>query len=140
MTPLPAAGPRMLPAVTDETRDFWTGGGEGRLLIPRCTLCRRWVLPASSTCPECGGATGSEEVSGGATVMTWTVNAHPFHPDVPPPNLIAIVVLDEQDDLRLATNLIGCDEADLRSGLPVQVVFEDRGQAFYPLFTPVPPG
>jgi uncharacterized protein len=50
------------------------------------------------------------------------------------PYLIAIVVLEEQEDLLLATNLIGMEEADVHDGLPVQVVFEDHGEVFYPVF------
>ena len=70
-------------------------------------------------------------------MWTWTLNSHQYHPDVPPPTLIAIVVLDEQDDLRLATNLVHVDEAAVREGLPVQVLFEDHGEMFYPVFEPV---
>jgi hypothetical protein len=55
---------------------------------------------------------------------------------VAPPNLIAIVQLDEQDDLRLATEIIGCDEEDVWCGMPVKVVFERHGDRYYPLFEP----
>lgn len=129
--------PRMMPQLTDANRDFWTGGAEGRLLVPRCHDCRRWSLPPAQICPTCGGPTVSEEASGRATVLTWTLNAHQFHPDIPAPNLIAIVTLDEQDDLRLATNLIGCGADEVRSGMPAEVRFEKHGEMFFPLFTPV---
>jgi uncharacterized OB-fold protein len=131
------ASPRMLPRLTDANRSFWTGGSTGRLLVPRCRECRRWVLPASTTCAACGQATAPEAVSGNATVYTYTLNAYQFHPDIPPPNLIAIVVLDEQDDLRLATNLVRCEESDVRVGMPVSVLFERHGEVFYPVFAPV---
>jgi uncharacterized OB-fold protein len=78
----------------------------------------------------------SEKVSGSATVYTWTLNHQKFHPDVEPPNLIALVVLDEQPDLRLATNLVDIDADDVISGLPVSVEFEDYGEIFYPVFAP----
>jgi uncharacterized OB-fold protein len=133
---LEPSAPRMLPQVTDANRTFWTGGADGELRITRCSECRRWVLPLSGTCPECQGATRYEPTSGRATVFTYTLNAHQFHPDVPPPNLIAIVVLDEQEDLRLATNLVGCEEAEVRCGLPVRVQFEKHGEVYYPVFTP----
>jgi uncharacterized OB-fold protein len=76
-------------------------------------------------------------VSGLGTVFTFTVNMHQFHPDVPPPNLIAIVELVEQADLRVPSNIVRCDAEDLRVGLPVQVLFERHGQIYYPIFEPV---
>lgn len=131
-----AGAPRSLPRLTDDNRSFWTSGSSGRLHVPLCRNCRRYVLPASLTCPACGGSTTPEPVSGRATVFTWTVNEHQFHPDIPPPTVIAIVVLDEQEDLRLATNLVACQPADVRIGLPVSVRFEDHGEIFYPVFAP----
>lgn len=143
MTAHPAAlepsAPRMLPELTDVNRDFWTGGAHGQLMIGRCADCRRWVHPPVATCPSCGGTTSAEPASGRASVLTWTLNAHQFHPDIPPPNLIAIVTLDEQEDLRLATNLVGCEEGGVRAGMPVEVRFERHGQIHYPVFTPAGP-
>lgn len=140
MSAIAPAGPRMLPALTDANRAFYTGGREGRLMVGRCRACRRWALPPVAACPVCGCDLSAEPVSGRARVLTWTLNSHQYHPDVPPPYLIAIVVLEEQDDLRLATNLVGCEEADVRSGMEVAVAFEDHGEVFYPVFTPAGAG
>ena len=131
--------PRMLPRLTDANREFWTGGKSGRLLVPRCDSCRRWVLPPQEACRECGGGLAYEAVSGDATVFTYTTNAHQYHPDVPPPNLIAIVELVEQADLRLATNLVGCDESEVTAGMAVSVAFERHGEVYYPVFQPGDP-
>jgi hypothetical protein len=133
---MPPAPPRLLPKLTDVNRRFWTGGAEGRLLIPRCHSCDRWVLPPRQACPGCGGALTAEPVSGRGVVYTFTVNAHQFHPDIPPPNLIAIVQLEEQEDLRIATNIVNCQADDLECGMPVQVLFEEHGEIYYPLFEP----
>ena len=134
MTVIPAAGPRSLPPLDDSNRAFWTGGRDGRLMVGRCESCQQWALPPATECPACGGALEPTAASGRAKVWTWTLNAYQYHPEIPPPYLIAIVVLDEQDDLRLATNLIGMEESDVHDGLAVQVVFEDHGEVFYPVF------
>jgi uncharacterized OB-fold protein len=128
--------PRMLPALTDENRDFWTSGAGGALRVPRCKSCGRWVLPPKARCPACGGPTVGEAVSGRAALLTWTTCSHQFHPEVPVPYTVAVVVLAEQDDLRLATNLVGCEEGSLRSGMPLRVLFERHGEVHYPLFAP----
>ncbi|MFI5041286.1 MAG: Zn-ribbon domain-containing OB-fold protein [Acidimicrobiales bacterium] len=128
--------PRMLPRLTDQNRAFWTGGAAGRLLILRCRACRRWTHPPVDRCPSCGGSLVPEPVSGRGTVFTFTVNMHQFHPDVPPPNIIAIVELAEQQDLRIPTNLVRVDAAELHCGLDVQVLFEHHGEVYYPIFEP----
>lgn len=128
-----------MPALTEANRAFLTGGSEGRLMVGRCAGCRRWALPPATNCPSCDGPLVPEAASGRARVLTWTLNSHQYHPEIPPPYIIAIVVLEEQDDLRVATNLIDCEEPDLRAGLEVTVVFEDRGEVFYPVFRPVSP-
>jgi uncharacterized OB-fold protein len=134
--PLPPLGPRALPPIDDDNREFWTGGAEGRLMVSRCCACRRWVLPPAGHCPACGAATRPEPASGRARLLTWTLNHHPYHPEVAPPYLIAIVELVEQEDLRLATNLVGCSEDQLTAGMELEVRFEHQGEAFYPLFGP----
>jgi uncharacterized OB-fold protein len=129
--------PRILPNVTDANRSFWTGGAQGQLLLPRCEACGRWSLPGASSCAGCSGTVVPEATSGRARVFTYTLNSYQYHPDVAPPNLIAIVVLEEQDDLRLATNLIHCEADDVTIGLPVTVVFERYGEIYYPVFAPL---
>ena len=46
------------------------------------------------------------------------------------------VELVEQAELRLLTNVINCSPDDLEIGMPVRVVFEERGEIFVPLFEP----
>ena len=144
MTVIAPSGPRMLPALDDTNRAFYTGGRDGQLLVGRCSApgCRRWALPPAGSCPACDSPLVPEPVSGRARLMTWTVNSHPYHPDVAVPYVIAIVVLEEQDDLRVATNLVDLAPSDdaLKAGLEVVVAFEDHGEVFYPVFTPAAAG
>lgn len=135
-----AAPGRMLPELTEQNRVFWTGGSDGRLHVPYCESCARWVLPPESDCPRCDTPLGSRTVSGNGTVFTYTVNRHPFNPAVPPPYVIAIVELAEQRDLRLATNIVDCEPDSVTSGMRVQVRFEEQpgvdGTVFVPVFRP----
>ena len=128
--------PRILPTLDDLNRPFWTGGANGELLIQRCAACRRWVHPPVNACPACEGALVAEAVSGHGTIFTFTVNEQQFHPDVAPPYVIAIVVLDEQDDLRLPTNIVNADSDTLQVGTPVRVLFEQHGEVYVPIFEP----
>jgi len=128
--------PRILPTLDDLNRPFWTGGANGELLIQRCAACRRWVHPPVNACPACEGALVAEAVSGHGTIFTFTVNEQQFHPDVAPPYVIAIVVLDEQDDLRVPTNIVNADSDTLQVGTPVRVLFEQHGEVYVPIFEP----
>ena len=56
-----------------------------------------------------------------------------------PPYVIAEVELVEQADLRLLTNVVGCEAEAVRVGLPVEVCFARTGATHVPLFRPVAP-
>lgn len=127
----------MVPELTEANRPFWTGGATGQLLLPRCEACGRWVDPGEEACGDCGGPLSSQAVSGRATVFTYTVNTQAWNPDLPVPYVVALVELEEQEGLRLATNIVGCEPDEVRIGMPVQVLFEHQGEAYVPLFQPV---
>lgn len=131
---------RMLPALDDHNRAFWTGGADGALRIPFCTGCNVWVSPLAAECPDCDGALEARPVSGRGTVFTYTVNHQQFNPAVPVPYVIAIVELDEQADLRIAANIVDCEPDSVRIGLPVEVRFERQNvgdeSVYVPVFAP----
>lgn len=133
---------RMIPELTEHNRAFWTCGADGALHVPYCESCDRWTLPPQADCPDCEAPLTSRSTSGRATILTYTVNHHPFNPTVPLPYVIAIVVLDEQEDLRLATNIVDCDPDSLSVGISVEVQFErhdaEPNPVYVPVFTPVP--
>jgi hypothetical protein len=128
---------RFPPSLTEVSRPFWTGGARGQLLILWCAACGRWVHPPRAACAACGGPLEPRPVSGRGTVFTFTVNRQAFRPDLPVPYVIAIVELEEQSDLRLMTNIVGCPAGDVKIDLPVQVEFREQGDVFAPVFRPV---
>lgn len=132
--------PRIPPPLDDDNREFWTSGASGKLRLPRCRACRRWVFPPTTTCPVCSGTAVYEAVSGKGRVFTFTVNRQPYNPAVPPPYVIAIVELAEQDGLRFTTNIVGCPPEAVEIGMPVRVRFEQHDEVFVPVFEPDPHG
>jgi len=129
---------RLLPQVTPENEHFWRGGAQGQLRFLRCENCRYYVHPPAPLCPEClSRDLAPEAVSGRAVVHTYTVNHQPWIPGFEPPYVVAIVELEGQEGLRLTTNLVNCEPADVSIGMRVKVVFEDVGEdVFLPLFEP----
>ncbi len=135
-----ADGPpfRLLPRLDDANRFFWTSGGDGKLRFLCCATCRHLIHPPAPRCPLClGDQIAPTAVSGRATVVTYTVNHQQWLPGAEP-YIIGLVALVEQDDIRLTTNLVGVDPADIRSGMGVEVVFEAVEDVYLPLFRPAP--
>jgi uncharacterized OB-fold protein len=105
------------------------------LLIEHCDTCGRWVHPASGHCRDCGGPLVARPVSGRGTVFTYTVNHHPYNPEIPLPYVIALVELAEQAGLRVAANIVGCEPESVTCGMPVGIL-PDAGSGGAPQFGP----
>jgi hypothetical protein len=81
------------------------------------------------------------EVSGRATLATWTFPGQPGDPYYIAhlPYALAVVELVEQAGLKMVTNLVDYDKAALRADLPVCVTYREVAPRLtLPLFTPVP--
>jgi uncharacterized protein len=128
---------RVLPRLEDDTRFFWTSGKDGKLRFLRCSDCRYLVHPPAPVCPQClGRDLAPDVVSGRGRVHSCTVNHHPWDGSTEP-WVVALVELEDQDDVRLMTNVVGIAPEDVAIGMPVRVVFEDHDPVYVPLFEPV---
>ena len=128
---------RQLPALEPDSAFFWTSGADGRLRIGRCEACGRYQHPPLPRCPACGGGRMSPAaVCGRARVASFTVNQQAWVPGLAVPFVFAAVELVEQAELYVFTNIVGCPVEDVRTGLAVEVTFEQQGEVFLPLFHP----
>jgi uncharacterized OB-fold protein len=58
---------------------YWHELSGGRLVLPRCTGCDRWMWPAGHRCGACGSVgVRWEELPMRATVFSWTRTWHRF--------------------------------------------------------------
>lgn len=132
-----AQPPRALPLLDKDSEAFWTGGKNGELLIYRCAKCRYYVHPPVEFCPECESRqVGPEPVSGKATVGAYSINYRAWMPGLDTPYVVALVEIAEQDDVRLACNIVNCPVDDVYIGMPVKVLFEQAEELWVPLFEP----
>ena len=116
---------RVLPRLDDTNRHFWTGGEHGELRILRCQRCGYWLHPPGPVCPACLSADlAPEALSGRASVHTYTVNHQPWYPGLDPPYVVA-------------TNIVGCEPADVHIGMAVRVTFDRVDDVWLPMFAPV---
>ncbi|MHB8438153.1 MAG: Zn-ribbon domain-containing OB-fold protein [Acidimicrobiales bacterium] len=129
-----------LPIPDDYTRTWWDAAAEGRLLVVRCHSCHQAHYYPRPFCPRCGGPDVSwEQVSGRATLYTWSVvhqnDLPPFRDRVP--YVAAIVDLDEGP--RMMTIVVGAGPDELQAGMTLQVDFEALNEDFtIPVFRPAP--
>ena len=116
-----------LPRPDATSRFFWDALAQKELHIQRCNSCGRYIHYPKPVCRHCLSTDlAGARVSGRGTVCSWTLAVQAFHPfwTSRVPFLIATVELEEEKGLMFASQLIDCDESDLRIGLPVEVVFE----------------
>lgn len=126
------------PKLDFEEMPFWTRGADSELAIAHCDDCGYWIHPPSPACPKClSWNVASRAVSGDGRVISFTINRQPWLPDVAVPYVIAIVELDEQDDLRVAAQIECSDPEALVIGQQVRVAFRDMDGWVMPYFETV---
>ena len=131
----------ILPTPDDTTRFFWDGLAEGELRIQRCQACGKYIHYPKPICRFCHSRElAGEKVSGRATLHSWTVATQAFHPFwiARLPYTIVTVELAEQKGLMFMSQIVDCEEAELRADLPLEVVFREVApELTLPLFRPV---
>ncbi|NEB02761.1 OB-fold domain-containing protein [Streptomyces sp. SID13726] len=128
---------RPQPQLTDQNAFFWTSGADGRLRIQECRSCTALIHPPQPVCRYCHGhELAPRAVSGHATLIGFTVNHRFTAPGLPPRYVVAQVALEEDPRVRLTTNAVECDPDQLALGMRMEVVFEQSGDVWLPLFRP----
>lgn len=121
------------PAIDRENAWFWEGVERHELLLQRCTACGALRQP-SPGCLACGSLDwDTVAASGRGSVHTWIVSRHPTQEDAAP-RIVALVDLEE--GVRLVSNVVDAEPADVAIGLPLELCFRTYGEQVLPQFTP----
>jgi len=103
----------------------------------RCDACSNWVNPPRPICSKClSKRLSPQPLSGKGEVFSLTLNYKSWGPGLDVPYAIAVVKLDEQDDLQLTTNIVGTAPEAARIGMRVAVTFEQDEDVWLPMFAP----
>jgi len=128
----------------EPTAEFWAGAARDELRIPRCDTCGRLHWYPEDECRSCKGSAFTwETMSGRGTLFSWVVVTHPFLAQFADlvPFVPALVALDEDPAVRLATRVVDVDEEELEFEMPLTVTFRPItfagvvGSVRAPLFT-----
>ena len=128
-----ATAQRKIPAPepNPETKAFWEGARQGKLLIKKCRACGEAHYYPRALCPFCGSdATEWQTAAGTGTLYSYSVMRR-----AEIPYAIAYVTLDE--GVSMMTNLVDCNFDTLKIGQRMKVVFSPTdGGPPVPTFTP----
>jgi uncharacterized OB-fold protein len=114
------------------TAEFFDGTARGELLLRHCGRCGAFSAPQARTCPQCASAELSWAPAAGAgLVVSWSV----VHTKGLPPNVVAIVELDEQPWVQAQITDVAPE--DVYGGMRVRVTFvRPEGGEAVPVFRP----
>ncbi len=125
----------ILPQRTDDSREFWDGCNQRRLLLRRCDSCESVFYYPRSSCPVCGSQRLSwVESSGSGTVFAFTRVEVSFYGNQWESQLPYIVLLvDLAEGPRMLSRLVGETEG-LCTGANVHVDFVVVENQWLPFF------
>jgi uncharacterized protein len=135
--------PDLLPPLPDPsplTQFFWDGVAEHRLMILRCQDCQHFIHWPREVCRFCLSTDlAPTEVSGRGKLATFTIPMQPYDAFYMSqvPYVLAVVELEEQENLKVVTNIVDCAEEDVTIDMPVEVTFREVAPGVtLPLFRP----
>ena len=129
------------PRPTPDTVGFWAATAQGELALCWCRACDRFIHPPLERCPRCAGPVAFKAVSGKGTLHSFIVVQRAVVPGYEdrPGHVIGLVELAEQEGLRLTTQLLGVEAAEVRIGMALEARIVDLpgGDLRVPVFGPV---
>ena len=128
---------RVRPSPNEDTKPYWDGLKEGRLLFQKCGDCGTIRHYPRQVCENCFSMEVDWiESSGNGKVHSWTVSQHAFHLSFKDDLPMTFVTVDMDEGVRVVAQLRGKDVAPTIS-MPVRIGFERQDDdltvpVFYP--------
>ena len=133
-----------LERIPDYERGFWEGTREGELRIQQCSDCKMFRHLPMPMCPQCSSLDYDwTAVSGRGFVYSFVLVRHPVHPAIAEkeqvPYNVCMIELEEQEGLRLCSNVLNVAPEDIHVDMPVQIAMfpaVDDPDVVLPVFLP----
>ena len=115
-----------LPAIDRVSRPYWEAARRHELVIQRCGQCSSWIFYPREQCPECfSRELAWTPVSGRGRVYAFTVVHQPAHPGFQGETPYTYAVIQLEEGVRMASNVVGCAPADVKVEMAVEAVFDE---------------
>lgn len=130
-----------LPAMTEQTRPFWTGARSGQLMLQKCGNCATFNFFPKPWCIECGSRDLAwTQAKPYGTVYSYTIsrtvvmNSPVWQAELP----VVMCLIDLDDGARMYAQVTGCAPEAMHIGMRVQAYFEAiDDEAGIPKFRPI---
>ena len=122
-----------------EAKPFWTNLREHKLTAQRCKSCDKFFsFPPQGSCPHCLSPEYDwVTLSGKGKVYSFVTYHRAWHPAYQEKVPYNVSLIDLQEGPRLISNVVGCKHDEVKIGMPVEIVFEDREEYTLPQFRPL---
>jgi uncharacterized protein len=121
---------KILPSPNEETKAYWEGAKDDRLVIQQCQDCKTLIHPPAYFCTHCSTIIphlGHKTVSGRGTLYSFALHYDTqikgFEDKTP--YILALIELDEQAGLTVYGNVLNAAYEELRLGMPVEAIWEE---------------
>ncbi|WP_418319717.1 Zn-ribbon domain-containing OB-fold protein [Piscinibacter sakaiensis] len=128
-----------LPTPDADSRDYWQGLKDGKLLLQHCAACGHVQFYQQAICRQCG----SEELehraaSGRGVVHSYSVVHRAPGPAFKQETPYAVLLVELVEGPRMISSLADADPTQVEFDMPVELVCEQVGeQVVLPRFRPV---
>jgi len=122
-----------IPIPNGDTLPFWEACNRDELIYQLCDKCGYQQFYPRRVCKECGSGTLKwVNASLKGKVYSFTIQhrapTSAFREDVP----YVIALIDLDDGVRMMMNIKDCSPEDIYIGMPVSIIFEERGKQKLP--------
>ncbi|HEX9494426.1 MAG TPA: OB-fold domain-containing protein [Candidatus Limnocylindria bacterium] len=120
----------ILPALREDSREFWKYAQMHELRVQRCSSCRAFRWPPAPVCYVCRSfASHWVKTSGDGSLVSWVTYRRQYFVEFKPPYSVGLIELTEGP--RYPSLLVGAvPDGGWRSGMRMRVTFravQDRG-------------
>ena len=119
-----------IPVKTQDSKPYWDAADCHELVLQKCETCNSYNHPPGPACAKCGSTELSWESQGSditGTLYSYVVSYRPFLPGFQDdlPTIIAVVELDNLQEVKIIGNVLECTPEELKIGMAVKMIWQD---------------